>query len=293
MNKRNLFIWMLILMMVVVVIDRFPITSLQHTIAADDLETAVYLPFISKPAYPPEIVQFVADKEVADPGDTIQLYWEINHSITNTLYHLSADGRLSHSLDVESTGTLSYTIPINMRNVRKFVLYAGNDNFPWTSALLSITLNCPYGWFFTPAPNICAQDAAIISPAAEQSFEHGTMIWVQEEDLIYVLFDDDGFTTRYSIFVDEWEEGDLIDDPNIDPPPGFYQPKNGFGLVWREQATIRDRLGWATAEEVGFETAVQRTSYPKYNEIYILALDNGVWRLFPERSGWEKIIPIR
>ena len=74
------------------------------------------------------------------------------------------------------------------------------------------------------------------------------------------------------------------------PPPGYYQPVRGFGLVWREQPNVRDRLGWALAPEAGFETAVQHTSYPKYNHTYLRALDGNVWWLWPEHSGWEKII---
>ena len=63
----------------------------------------------------------------------------------------------------------------------------------------------------------------------------------------------------------------------------------GFGQVWREQPGVRNRLGWATDLETGFPTSVQRTSRPKYNDIYIRALDGKVWRLLPEASGWEKL----
>jgi hypothetical protein len=71
----------------------------------------------------------------------------------------------------------------------------------------------------------------------------------------------------------------------------LYQPQRGFGLVWREEPTIRDRLGWALATESGGDTAVQRTSYYKYNHTYLKALDGNVWHLFPERSDWEKLVP--
>jgi hypothetical protein len=60
--------------------------------------------------------------------------------------------------------------------------------------------------------------------------------------------------------------------------------------VWCEEPTVRDRLGWGTAGEVGYETAVQNTSSPKYTTTYIRAADGNVWKLLPERSGWEKIV---
>ena len=52
---------------------------------------------------------------------------------------------------------------------------------------------------------------------------------------------------------------------------------------------VFSRLGWATAPEQGGSSLLQRTSYAKYNETYILALDGQVWYLRAERSGWEKI----
>ena len=117
------------------------------------------------------------------------------------------------------------------------------------------------------------------------------MIWVGEEDRIYVLYDDTIYTDGWNAFTDEWQEGDPVDDPTIVPPPGFYQPQRGFGLIWREQPMVRERLGWAVAPEAGGDTAVQRTSYYKYNHTYLKALDNNVWHLFPERSDWEKLVP--
>ncbi|MBK9054046.1 MAG: hypothetical protein IPL78_24965 [Chloroflexi bacterium] len=140
-----------------------------------------------------------------------------------------------------------------------------------------------------PIPASARQGPAILSPGAEQHFEHGLMLWVEGEDTIYVLFDD-GNSPRWSSYQDEWDPGDPDDDPTIIPPPGYYQPVRGFGLVWREQMGVRDRLGWAVDLESTYPTAVQRTSYPRYNDTYIRAADGNVWRLLTEHSGWEKII---
>jgi len=40
-------------------------------------------------------------------------------------------------------------------------------------------------------------------------------------------------------------------------PNGLYQPVRGFGRVWRESQRVRQALGWATAEEMGFEAVIQ------------------------------------
>jgi hypothetical protein len=155
-------------------------------------------------------------------------------------------------------------------------------------ATLSISLDCPDEWFFSQAPEICPAYQALSSNSAVQSFESGYMIWVEEEDHIYVLFDDQG-SPGWNAYVDQWDQGEPDRDPILVPPDGLYQPVRGFGLVWREEPGVRNRLGWAVDEEQGYLTIVQRTSYPKYNETYILASDGGIWRLLPERSNWQKI----
>jgi len=244
-----------------------------------------FLPIIHKP---PFILFFRANVEVADPGDTIQLEWATNKATQVTLYHLLPTGQLGAFWELGPAGTFAYAIATSERNQTRFILYAGDDN-QTEDATVTVTLTCPDTWFFSPAPDICPAAPAVLSSGAEQAFEHGTMIWIGELDQIYVLFDDEVFSPKWSLYNDEWDEGDTLCDAGT-PPPGLYQPQHGFGLVWCEQPNVRDRLGWATSLESGYDTAVQATSYAKYNDTYIRALDGNVWRLFPESSGWEKII---
>ncbi len=270
-------------------------TAVFHMVAT--AETAVpqggasqYLPLISSPPKPPKILSFTADAPLADPGQTITLNWQTSQATTVTLYHM-VGGVFGSFWNVAPTGSMTYTISSSSRNEETFALFASSDGYPYDSATLVLPLTCPHIWFFAPEPDVCPQEAALLSASAEQQFEHGVMIWVGAEDRIYVLFDDTVFADGWAAFEDTWQEGDPVDDPSIQPPPGFYQPQRGFGVVWRTQPTIRDRLGWALAPEVGGQTAVQRTSYYKYNHTYLKALDNNVWHLFPERSDWEKLVP--
>ncbi len=252
------------------------------------LDKFVYLPIVLKPVPQPQIYYFVADVEIADPGDTIWLSWHTQNATAVTLYHLLPTGQFGSFWNVEPTGTMSYTISTSTRNYERFILYADNDEAPAVSASLELPLTCPHTWFFAPEPPICPQDAALETAAAEQQFEYGWMIWLGEESQIYVIFNDAVFSPKWKAFADNWEEGMPEDDPNIVPPPGFYQPRRGFGLIWREEPSIRDRLGWAIAPEEGYTSAIQRTSYAKYNETYIRALDGEIWKLLPESSAWEK-----
>lgn len=87
--------------------------------------------------------------------------------------------------------------------------------------------------------------------AAEQFFERGTMLYVQppgsEQGVIYVSITSP-LPVRYEVFADTWQPGEP-ETGNLPPPPGLLEPKRGFGKLWRENAAIRNALGWATTEE--------------------------------------------
>jgi len=240
------------------------------------------------PGEQPAVVFFRASVTEADPGDTITLEWESTGATEAALYYILPTGQYSRSWDVEPTGTMAYTISPDHRNAEYLQLSVWDEAARAARAWLTIELRCPDEWFFSPAPDECPSGPALRSDGAEQHFEHGVMLWVGAEDRIYVLFED-GVDPEWYAFADEWDPGEPESDPGLVPPTGHYQPVRGFGLVWREQTGVRDRLGWAVEEEVGYETAVQRTARFKYNLLYIRARDGGAWELGPEMSEWRHI----
>jgi hypothetical protein len=252
----------------------------------------IYLPLVIDQPGNPIILYFEANVPIADPGDTITLSWDTLNVVTATILRMSPGGPIVQFWDVAPSGTLTYTIGLHERNVVSFALNVANEAGIWEGQFLNVPLTCPDTWFFAPAPEGCPGGPALLSPGAEQPFEYGTMLWVGEQSgeqsYIYVLFDDDVFSPRWAIYPDTWEEGEELCDPGP-PPPGYQQPERGFGKVWCEEAEVRERLGWALSSEVGYETAVQADSAPKYTTTYIRAADGNVWKLLPERSGWEKI----
>ncbi len=87
--------------------------------------------------------------------------------------------------------------------------------------------------------------------SAWESFERGQMIWVRNQantadKSIYVLYSDG----TYHVYPDTWDEGQPVSG-GLTPPAGLLEPIRGFGKVWREQSGVSDKLGWATAHEVG------------------------------------------
>lgn len=241
------------------------------------------------PGEGPVIAYFRANVTEANPGDTITLEWQSTGGTRATLYHLLLSGQYGRFWEVEPAASMDYAIPAEARNWEGFELFVSDNTDRTARAGLMVTLRCPDAWFFSPAPDECPSSPPILTNGAEEHFERGVMLWNRAEDRIYVLFDDGGYTA-WKAFVDQWEEGDPESDPGIAPPAGLYQPVRGFGLVWREEPGVRDRLGWAVDTEVGYPTAIQRTSRFKYNDTYVKALDGGVWELKPEGSRWCHIL---
>jgi hypothetical protein len=261
------------------------ISDIQETLPAST-QTAV--PTIVPTNSPTTINYFRANVDEADPGDTITLEWMTTGAESVTLYHMMDTGQFGQFWDVEHEGAFEYHINESELNQTTFALATSDTEGDAQMETLAIPLRCQDTWFISQPPEICPQNAALHSAGAEQHFEHGVMIWIGEENHIYVLFED-GNSPQWNAYQDEWSLGMLESDPTLSPPPSLMQPVRGFGFVWREQPSVKDRLGWATNQETVYTTALQRTSYAKYNETYIRALDGQFWRLLAERSGWEKI----
>jgi hypothetical protein len=99
----------------------------------------------------------------------------------------------------------------------------------------------------------CPVELELNTESAEETFIGGYMFWRGDLRLVYALYNDG----TWQSFVDTWLDGDLEWDTTIVPPAGYYQPKRGFGKVWREQPGVRDKLSWATTEERGLGASWQ------------------------------------
>lgn len=93
---------------------------------------------------------------------------------------------------------------------------------------------------------------------AQQDFERGYMFWISTQEVIWVLLKsaENDAAGEWRIYQDTYEDGV---DPEIDAtltPPGeaLYQPRRGFGKLWRETPGLRDALGWATTPELALNT---------------------------------------
>jgi hypothetical protein len=88
-------------------------------------------------------------------------------------------------------------------------------------------------------------------PIAEQVFEHGRMFWIRDRRMIWVMqasrADPDG--GDWFCYNDTFLEGEPEIDPTLIPPEGMFQPRRGFGKLWRNHPEIREALGWGLTPE--------------------------------------------
>ena len=231
------------------------------------------------------IASFTADQGTVNPGDSVMLRWQTTGQ-TVTLCTTWRTGQMGECFPVLPNGNKQFTTRPEDREFVQYILFAQTGDQS-ENASVTITLTCPVTWFFTPAPQGCPQDNAIMGDGAAQHFQHGMMIWVGSLDAIFILYEDDVFSPKWDRAQDPWVDG--MAEPTADPdkPDALYEPVRGFGKVWREYyGDVRGRLGWAKEEEFGFQTAFQCDSAPKYNTCYLQGPE-GVIVLEPERSKWH------
>ena len=137
-----------------------------------------------------------------------------------------------------------------------------------TPAPTSPPVNCPYLWFFANPPAACPEADPLASYAAVQQFEHGRMFWLEAQDVFYLLFEagahpSDSRQAYRTLSPLTLKPGASADNRvGETPPPGFYEPVSGFGLIWRNEvegldADIRAAFGWAREPEFGYNTLIQ------------------------------------
>ncbi|MBL8093158.1 MAG: hypothetical protein JNL73_03240 [Anaerolineales bacterium] len=122
--------------------------------------------------------------------------------------------------------------------------------------------DCPehYPWFFDNRAEECA--APVLNTwAALQRFEHGLMVWFQQDGLTYVLVDDGSLFKPYDLAVDTGESYLPGLDLDLTAPNGLTVPEGGFEKFWRGRVPgyewVQPQIGWATAPETGYSALWQ------------------------------------
>ena len=138
---------------------------------------------------------------------------------------------------------------------------------------------------------------------AEQHFERGRMFWLRPIDQVWITTTDEEGNQIWQVAEDTFEDGMPESDPAFTPADeNLQQPIRGFGLLWRENPEIREQLGWATADEVGYlanyeyhygGTVDENNIYsegPGYHQVETLARE--IYRFNEGLWTWEVSEPI-
>jgi hypothetical protein len=227
------------------------------------------------------------------PGDAVTLYWSVRGTERAQIYLVDSDGRREQVWEVDRNGSMRVRTRDSDRANVRFLIFIGNAVTSMEQSLV-VPISCPSGGSVDPTTGECPEDLALtpganaavgdpntaLSPAARQPFERGTMIWLGTQGRIYVLYGDG----MWESFADEWREGQPDSDPSFVPPQeGLIQPVRGFGLVWRNNATLRERIGWALGSEIPLNgdlaTDPGGLSYIRLSNGETFELSGDRWRL--------------
>ncbi|NLX08568.1 MAG: hypothetical protein GXY36_02830 [Chloroflexi bacterium] len=104
----------------------------------------------------------------------------------------------------------------------------------------------------TPTPDPFPTETTAVIPLVEQNFERGRMFWIEPTRQVWVMqaAPDDPNRGDWFCYPDTFQDGEPELDPALVPPEGQFQPRRGFGKVWRETPGLREGLGWAVTEEL-------------------------------------------
>ena len=106
----------------------------------------------------------------------------------------------------------------------------------------------------TPTPDPYPTPVVGAIYVAEQRFEGGWMFWLQPNGQIWLLTVNEDGENIWTVYDDNFVDGDLETDPEIVAPEGRLQPVRGFGKLWRENLEVRSAIGWALEDEMGHTT---------------------------------------
>lgn len=237
----------------------------------------------------PRIEFFTSDVLATAPGGTVTLYWSVRNVVNAVIYRLNRQGERTQAYNVPADGNLAISTRSTDRGQLDFILTAG-EGANTVEQLLTIPLQCPIAWFFSPSPEDCPDAEPENTPLVEQPFERGRMVFAVNRNLIYVLFND-GRSPAWLTFENRY-------DPAVHPerdenaPPEFIQPLRELGLVWRGNDTVRSRLGLGTAEATRFDGFIQvLTLVSGAEELYISSADGTVLQLLLDGELWQLIAP--
>lgn len=239
----------------------------------------------------PVIEYFTSDVLTAAPGSQVQLLWSARRATAAAIYRLDSSGARNQVWNVAPDGSLPVTIRRSDRGEINFVLSVSSGTLT-TEQTLTIPLTCPDTWFFQPAPPDCPEAPAQPTLLIEQAFERGRMVYIQNSNRVYTLFND-GSSPAWLSFENRYDPAIHPElQENFVPPPSLVQPIRILGFVWRGNDVVRNRLGLGLDAQLEYDGFTQTTKATDGTiTLYLNSMDGTVVRLLPSGSAWQIITP--
>lgn len=204
------------------------------------------------------IASFGVEPSSPIAGESVTVSWNVTGEGEAFLNWL-VDGRVQR---LENVGIGSGSLEVDMPLVRqevKFFLVLRDTAGRSAQQELFIETACAIDYIVDESrvgSAACPIDELVVASASYQPFENGFMLWHRVRNGSYSIsaFLNDG--TVIGSFPDNWDGEDI--NFGETPPSGLEQPTMGFGRVWVDESAVRDRLGWATAFETGYDATSQQ-----------------------------------
>src|SRR5258708_26923792 len=90
------------------------------------------------------------------------------------------------------------------------------------------------------------------------------MFWISTRKEIWVLIAanvGDG-TGEWRVYQDTFKDGEMELDQSLIAPIGLFQPRRGFGKIWRQPSELFNLLLWGTTPEFEASTPIEYLTGP-------------------------------
>lgn len=237
----------------------------------------------------PTILLFSADPQNVTVGNTVTVRW--NADADNVKLELLSQGNaLVDSVTVPVQGTKVYT-PQTVNGAVQILRLTAVKGGKSTVATLSIAVQCPQPWFFSPPPQVngCPQ-AQQAGAFTFEGFQSGLAYFVPNNNTVYFMTSGG----QVMAITNTWNVS--IPMPALTPPSGLTEPPAGpigymwFISTWFDGRRVQDAMGWATDQPTNYGTGVLQIGpsgelYLRASSgaVYLLTLsngNNGTWKLW-------------
>ena len=203
-----------------------------------------------------DAVNLSVEQMEVEPGGMVTVTWNAPGYETVALRASLGDYRLFQDYYSEqpAQGTTTINIPDHPSVYdwqTQIELVGISDEQTTFLASHPLHVTCPFIYFW--GGEGCPLGESYEVDAILQYFEHGMMLFRDDTDNFYVLFDDGSA----GLYVTETLPVSLTE-----PPTGLSMPDEPFRSMWLSHPSYLESLGWATDSATTYTMTEQRAHYP-------------------------------